>query len=120
MLAVGIMVVVGTVGELALSHTMKAFGDTTRLTPGALEHVVKRALGMPSMWAAVACMGMSFFAMVALLSWEDVSFVIPTTAASYPVGALGAKLFLHEQVNPARWIGVVLVSVGVVLIWMGR
>jgi len=51
-----------------------------------------------------------------LLSWADVSFVVPATALSYVSGALGAKFLLNEHVATARWAGVLLVCLGVTLI----
>jgi drug/metabolite transporter (DMT)-like permease len=48
-----------------------------------------------------------------------VSFVIPASALSYAVGALGAKFLLGERVNGLRWVGVLLVCLGVALAWAG-
>ena len=53
---------------------------------------------------------------MALLSWADLSYVMPVTAASYVVTAFVARVFLHEVVSPARWIGIVLVTAGVTLV----
>ena len=71
------------------------------------------------MWIGFGLMTLSFFALLAMLSWEDVSFVVPATALSYAVGAFGAKFFLGERVNTARWVGVALVCIGVALVWAG-
>jgi len=51
-----------------------------------------------------------------LLSWADVSFVIPATALSYVVGALGARILLGERLGPMRWVGILLVSLGVAIV----
>jgi uncharacterized membrane protein len=42
--------------------------------------------------------------------------VIPATAFNYVVGTLGAKYILNEQVSRKRWMGVVMVCVGVTLV----
>jgi uncharacterized membrane protein len=42
------------------------------------------------------------------------------TALSYVAGALGGVVFLNERVNTQRWIGVVLVAIGVVLVFLGK
>ena len=68
------------------------------------------------MWFGISLMTLSFFALLALLSWENVSFVVPVTALSYVVGALGGKFLLGEQVETRRWVGVLLVCLGVVLV----
>jgi len=46
--------------------------------------------------------------------------VFPATALSYAVGALGGKIFLGEKVTPQRWIGVLIVCLGVSLVFIGK
>jgi drug/metabolite transporter (DMT)-like permease len=72
------------------------------------------------MWTGIALMAVAFFALLGMLSLAKVSFVFPSTALSYAVGALGGKLFLHERVTPQRWFGVLLVCIGVVLVFIGK
>jgi uncharacterized membrane protein len=55
-----------------------------------------------------------------MLSLENVSFVVPVTALSYVVGAYGGELLLGEKVTRQRWLGVLLVCVGVTMVWKGR
>ena len=51
-----------------------------------------------------------------MLSWAEVSFVVPATAANYIAGTLGAKFLLKERVSKARWAGMLLVAAGVTLV----
>src|SRR5579863_2110212 len=53
---------------------------------------------------------------MALLSWADLSYVMPVTAISYVVTAFAARLFLSEDISSARWVGIVLVTAGVTLV----
>jgi drug/metabolite transporter (DMT)-like permease len=53
---------------------------------------------------------------MALLSWADLSYVMPVTAMGYVVTAFAARIFLGESVSPARWAGIVLVTAGVTLV----
>jgi uncharacterized membrane protein len=53
---------------------------------------------------------------MALLSWADLSYVMPVTAMGYVVTAFAARLFLGENVSAARWLGIVLVTAGVTLV----
>jgi uncharacterized membrane protein len=55
-----------------------------------------------------------------MLSIENVSFVVPVTALSYAAGALGGVFFLGERVSTRRWVGVLLVCIGVTLVWLGK
>ena len=51
-----------------------------------------------------------------VLSWADYSYVMPTGAFGYTVLTFLAVVFLHESVSPRRWVGVVLICVGVLLV----
>ena len=53
------------------------------------------------------------------LSGSDLSFALPLTAASYPLAALLAKYYLHENVGTVRWIGTFLITLGVALVVLG-
>jgi drug/metabolite transporter (DMT)-like permease len=119
-LAYLVVVLGGTLGEIAITRAMKSLGEVRQFSPRAILKVLGRAFRVGYMWLGFGLMALSFFAMLALLSWEDVSFVIPATAASYAVGALGAKFLLHERVCRTRWAGVLLVSAGVALLWLGK
>jgi drug/metabolite transporter (DMT)-like permease len=68
------------------------------------------------MWMGVGLMALSFFAFIMVLSWAEVSFVVPATAANYIAGAFGARFLLKERVSRARWAGVLLVAAGVALV----
>ena len=65
-------------------------------------------------------MALAFFSLLAVLSIQEVSFVVPVTALSYTAGALGAKLFLGERINRERWIGLAIVCLGVTIVWLSR
>jgi drug/metabolite transporter (DMT)-like permease len=116
---VAIVVVASTGGEIAVTHAMKRVGEVHDFAPRAILRVIARAFRQGWMWFGFTLMVVSFFALLALLSWENVSFVIPATALSYAVGALGAKYLLGEHVNRVRWAGVLLVCFGVALVWAG-
>ncbi len=51
-----------------------------------------------------------------LLSWADLSYVLPVTAIGYVLVAITAKIFLHEYVSPWRWAGIALIVAGVTLV----
>jgi drug/metabolite transporter (DMT)-like permease len=52
---------------------------------------------------------------LALLSRADLSFVLPVTASAYVLVALFGKILLHEHISWLRWLGIVLITGGVVL-----
>jgi len=115
-----LIICAGTGGELCVSRAMKAVGEVKDFRPSALIRVAARALRVPWMWAGLGLMATAFFSLLAVLSVEKVSLVVPVTALSYAGGALGGKFFLGEKVTRRRWAGVLLVCIGVALVIVGR
>jgi drug/metabolite transporter (DMT)-like permease len=110
----------GTGGELCVTRAMKVVGEVKDFRPSALVRVMRRAARVPWMWLGLTLMGTAFFSLLAVLSRENVSLVVPVTALSYGAGAVGARLFLGEQVTARRWAGVLLVCIGVAVVIMGE
>jgi len=112
-LALAVLILGSTGGEIAITYGMKATGEP------ALLQFLGRALRNGWFWVGVPLMAVSFYALLVLLSWEPISLVIPASALSYVVGTLGAKYVLREQISAARWAGVLLVCAGVALVAAG-
>ncbi len=53
---------------------------------------------------------------MALLSWADLSYVLPVTSVGYVLVALAGKVLLHEQISGRRWSGIILIMAGVALV----
>jgi drug/metabolite transporter (DMT)-like permease len=115
-----LIVVAGTGGELCVSRAMKVVGEAPSFHPAQMARVILRALRLPWMWLGVGMMAVAFFALLGALSLYNVSFVVPVTALSYVAGAFGGVTFLGERVNPERWLGVLLVAIGVTLVFFGN
>lgn len=115
-----LIVAAGTGGELCVSRAMKVVGEVHDFRPAALIRFILRAVRVGWMWIGIAMMALAFFSLLAMLSIENVSFVVPVTALSYAAGAFGAMLFLHERISRQRWLGVFIVCVGVTLVWLSR
>ena len=111
-----VVVLAGTAGDVMLTRVMKKVARGERWTWRIAPSRVGRAFAQGQMWMGIGLMALAFFAFITVLSWAEVSFVAPATAANYVVGALGAKVLLKERVSKTRWAGVLLVAVGVVLV----
>ena len=62
-------------------------------------------------------MAFNFFAMLYALSIVDLSLAAPAIASLTYIGnAIAAKTFLGENVDHRRWLAVVFVCIGVVLL----
>ncbi|HTV58609.1 MAG TPA: hypothetical protein VMJ93_07035 [Verrucomicrobiae bacterium] len=114
------IVIAGTGGEMCLSRAMKQIGEVHDFRPVSILRVMGRAMMVGWMWVALVLMATGFFALLGMLSLENVSFVIPVSAMSYVVGAYGGSLLLGEKVTSQRWLGVLLVCLGVTLVWTGK
>jgi drug/metabolite transporter (DMT)-like permease len=115
-----LIVVGGTSGELCISHAMKSLDVIADFHPSSLFRFFRKAMWVPSMWVGVALMTVAFFSLLAMLSVQEVSFVVPVTALSYLTGAVGASAFLGERISHERWLGLMLVCLGVTVVWLSK
>ena len=53
---------------------------------------------------------------MALLSWADLSYVIPVTSIGFVLNAIMGALFLQETISPLRWLGTFCIVGGTVLV----
>jgi uncharacterized membrane protein len=56
---------------------------------------------------------------MALLSWADLSYVLPVTSIGYVLVAVVGRWLLHESITNTRWAGIGLIMVGVALVGGG-
>ena len=115
-----LILIAGTAGELCISRAMKEVGEVHDFRPLAILKVVLRAMRVKWTWIGIGLMTIAFFSLLGILSFENVSLVVPVTALSYVVGAFGGMFFLGERVNHRRWLGILLVCVGVTLVVLGK
>jgi len=99
-------------GNFSLSWGMRRNGP--RVFDSPLGYI--RALFDPWVAAGVCLLLLWMLSQMALLSWADLSFVLPVTSAGYVLAAIAGRVFLHEQISPARWAGVSLIMTGVMLV----
>lgn len=79
-------------------------------------HYVLCLLANPFLLPGAGLTAIYALAQLSLFSWADLSYVIPCTASSYILTTLLGEFVLREQVQPARWLGVLLIFFGVVLV----
>jgi multidrug transporter EmrE-like cation transporter len=105
-----------TGGEIAMTYGMKQVGEPESFRPMELLRFIGKAVRSGWVWFALPLMAVSFYSLLVLLSWAPLSVVIPASAFNYVVGTFGAKYLLQEQVTAKRWMGVLMVCVGVALV----
>ncbi len=118
-LALAVVIVTSAVGNVFLSKGMKQMGDISQLPPAQMLSAAAAALLNPWVMAGVALLAVFFLSFLAVLSWADLSYVLPATAPSYLLVAGLSWWLLGETISVWRWIGTVLIVAGVALV-VGR
>jgi drug/metabolite transporter (DMT)-like permease len=101
--------------DLLQSHAMKREGDITAGSRG-LPRLLKLIAQRRDLILSVALLAFSFFAFMALVQAEPLSFAVPASAGSFIVETILAKLVLKEHIGPRRIAGTLLVLGGVILV----
>jgi drug/metabolite transporter (DMT)-like permease len=105
-------------GECLIAAAMRSLGDLDIIrAKSGLPGAIRAVLSSPLFLIGALCMALNFFALLLTLSIVDLSLAAPATASLTYIGnAVAAKLFLHENVDRRRWLAVIFVCVGVVLL----
>jgi len=114
-LLVGVVVSTTVLADLLQSHQMKDEGDALGGAPG-LVRVLRLVLCRRYLILAILSMAVSFFAFLALVQTQPLSFAVPATAPAFILETVLAKLLLGERVSFRRGAGVLLVFGGILLI----
>jgi bacterial/archaeal transporter family protein len=110
------LIVAGTVaGDTLQSFEMKRHGEI-RFRGSGLRRVAATLVFKKYLIVAIACMAVSFFAFMTLVSQADLSFAVPASAASFVFETILARFLLRERVDLKRWVGAALVAGGVALL----
>jgi drug/metabolite transporter (DMT)-like permease len=115
-LMIALVVLGGSVGDVFITKGMKQIGEIATLDLRELLRIAGRALTNRWFLVGVLFMAVSFFSFLAVLSWADLSLVLPATSISFVITTIGAKFYLQEKISLVRWAGIVLVCIGVALI----
>ena len=110
---IAFIVITNSVGNLLLAlgtRSLPAFD------PAALVPYLGGAVANGWILAGVAVLAVSMYAQLSMLTWSDLSYVVPMTASGYILTAILGQLFLSEGVSFVRWAGIALISFGVLLV----
>ena len=104
-LLLSIVVTATALSDILQSHEMKKVGHQSIGVRGRVLLVL-----------SIVCLAISFFAFMALVQAEPLSFAVPATAASFILETVLAKLVLNEHISARRASGALLVLGGVLLL----
>ena len=111
-----IIIVANALGNVLLSHGMRQVGSIASYSPFALVMSSWRAAANPYVLAGVAFLIIFFVAHMIVLSWADLSYVLPMTSVGYILVTVLSWWWLGENVRPLRWAGTMVIIAGVSLV----
>src|SRR5690242_12841394 len=119
------MVFFSSLGNVLLGRGMKEIGEIVDFSPAALAAVFVKTFTNGSIWLGILSLLVFFLSYLLLLSWADFSYVQPASAIGYALVAVLGYFVLGEFVSPLRWVGVLIICLGVALVqaspsWTGR
>ena len=109
------MVVCANAGDLLLKRGMTEIGAVA-ITPTGVSRAFWMTVTSATIWLGILFLIGFMVSYMTVLSWADYSYVMPAGAFGYAILTLLAVVFLHENVTPKRWVGVLLICVGVLLV----
>ena len=116
LLGVSFAVLASTIGDLLLAKGMRKVGQVRWVGVGGSLRTVGKVIRTPEIPLAVLFLAVFFFSWLALLSRADLSLILPMTALTYILNGLAAGPVLGETVSRQRWIGIWVITLGVVLV----
>ena len=114
-LILGLVAVCAPLGDTCLSRGMTQIPTISPAHPGALI----AAVFTPWIASGIALLIGFFASYLTALSWADLTFVLPATAFGNVIVAILARFWLHEPISIERWIGILLITLGVGFVAQG-
>jgi len=109
------LVICANIGDLTLKRGMTEIGAVD-LSAAGLAHSLWLSITNAKIWIGIVFLLGFMASYMTVLSWADYSYVMPVGAFGYAMLTLLAVVFLHEHVSPRRWVGVMVVCIGVLLV----
>lgn len=110
-LALAIVIAANVGGQLLFKLAARDVASETNLVGMSL-----RLLGVPAMWGAVVCYGVTILAWVWVLRVMPLSVAYSAVALVFVLVPILAIWLFHEPVTPQLALGAVLVVAGVLLV----
>jgi len=110
-----LIAICGPLGDTFLSRGM------AHLPLISLTHPLSLVAAIFNPWVAmgIALLIGFFTSYLTALSFADLTFVLPATAFGYVFIAVLARFWLHEPISLERWMGIVLITIGVGFVSQG-
>lgn len=110
-----IVILSNVLGNTALTWGMKQRPGFT-LTPAAM----LQAIFSPWVGLGIVLLILWLLSRMALLSWADLSYVLPVTSVGYVLSAVSGRVVFAEHITWQRWMGTLLIFGGMMLVGSTR
>lgn len=110
-----ISTLLGVAGQLLLKQGMSQMGALA-FTPAAIPAIMLKMATSPWVVGGLLVYGSGTFFWLMVLNRVPLSFSYPFVALGIVVGMLAAWGIFHEQIPPARWLGLALVVTGMMVV----
>lgn len=105
-----------TLGDVFLTRGMRSVGEVNTLDVAELFQIGLKVFTTPYIWLGILILSIFFGLYLIALSWADLSYVLPVTAFGYVLNAFMSWQMLGERVSFVRWLGTVIICVGVAVV----
>lgn len=109
-----VVILSNVLGNFALSWGLK----TAALGSTPLAFV--RGIFSPWVLAGIGLLILWMITRMALLSWADLSYVLPVTSLGYILSAVLGRIAYDEQISWPRWAGMLLIVSGMSLVGLTK
>jgi drug/metabolite transporter (DMT)-like permease len=114
-LVLAIVAITASLGDAFLARGMKTLGPVSLAHPAELIH----AIFSPWVAAGIVFLIGFFASYLTALSFADLTYVLPATSVGYVITTVLARWWLHEQVSPWRWLGILCITAGIGFVTRG-
>lgn len=111
-----VSVVFAIAGQFTLKAAMERIGRIGTAQVSEPLVTVTRALGEPRLWLGLTLFGVSALFWLVVLSRVPLSVAYPIVGLSYVIVVILSRYLLHEHIPPLRWVGAVVVAIGIAII----
>ena len=109
-----------TINQLLLKSSINSLDFNIKTVKNVISFVIKLAL-IPQVWLGFTFCGLSLLVWLFVLSKADLNFAFSADSMHYIFIAFASRLFLKEKVGLERWIGTILIVIGIILVtWSNR
>lgn len=107
-----------TISQLILKSSINSINSDINSIKKAL-HLIAQLIRIPRIWLGFFLSGVSLLFWLFVLSKTDLNLAFSLDSMRYIMIALASALILKEKVGTIRWLGIMCVVFGIVLVIIG-